>query len=251
MSKAKNVAIAVLGVVAVSGYFVVSTVFQEDDTYMPAVDMGQVDWSAVAGWPRFIEVEEVETLPDPDRIFTMIVLDDSGSMGSDLEQAKTAVLQSLDMMDAEDRVGVLALNAGLVLPMTSVGDAKATLQAQLAPLRPTGSTPLGPALSAARDFLSAEAARARSFGTYRIIVTTDGEADDADALVREVIETVNTTPIQVATIGIGIGKRHVLNAAGNTSYVAVDDVSKLREALQAAIAENSSFSAITAFEGDK
>lgn len=250
MSKAKNIAIAVLGVVAVSGYMVVSS-FQEQSLFEPEVDMGQVDWSAISVWPTFIEVAEVETVPDPDRIFTMIVLDDSGSMGSDLEQAKTAVLQSLSMMDPDDRVGVLALNAGLVLPMTSVDDARTTLQARLAPLSPTGSTPLGPALSAARDFLSAEAARARSFGTYRIIVTTDGQADDTEALVQEVIETVNTTPIQVATIGIGIGKRHVLNATGNTSYVAIDDVSKLQEALQAAIAENASFSPITAFEGNK
>ena len=106
-------------------------------------------------------------------------------------------------------------------------------------------------LSAARDLLSEEAARSRSFGTYRIIVTTDGAADDPDLLVREVIETVNKTPVQVATIGIGIGRRHVLNAEGHTSYVAVDDVGKLAQALQAAVAENASFDPITAFEGDK
>ena len=55
--------------------------------------------------------------------------------------------------------------------------------------------------------------------------------------------------LQVATIGIGIGRRHVLNAEGHTSYVAVDDVGKLAQALQAAVAENASFDPITAFEG--
>ncbi|BBU57130.1 MULTISPECIES: VWA domain-containing protein [Mameliella] len=249
MSKAKIVLLAVAGVVAASGFVFYNTV-SEPPAYAPSTDMGTVDWEALAAWPPLIEVPDVETMPDPDRIFTMIVLDDSGSMGSDLEQAKAAVLQAVRMMDPNDRVGVLALNAGLVLPFETVEDAADILPGRLSPLRSTGSTPLGPALSAARDLLSEEAARSRSFGTYRIIVTTDGAADDPDLLVREVIETVNKTPVQVATIGIGIGRRHVLNAEGHTSYVAVDDVGKLAEALQAAVAENASFDPITAFEGD-
>ncbi|KHQ50855.1 vWA domain-containing protein [Mameliella alba] len=249
MSKAKIVLLAVAGVVAASGFVFYNTV-SEPPAYAPSTDMGTVDWEALAAWPPLIEVPDVETLPDPDRIFTMIVLDDSGSMGSDLEQAKAAVLQAVRMMDPNDRVGVLALNAGLVLPFETVEDAADILPGRLSPLRSTGSTPLGPALSAARDLLSEEAARSRSFGTYRIIVTTDGAADDPDLLVREVIETVNKTPVQVATIGIGIGRRHVLNAEGHTSYVAVDDVGKLAQALQAAVAENASFDPITAFDGE-
>ncbi|MCR9273627.1 MULTISPECIES: VWA domain-containing protein [Mameliella] len=249
MSKAKIVLLAVAGVVAASGFVFYNTV-SEPPAYAPSTDMGTVDWEALAAWPPLIEVPDVETMPDPDRIFTMIVLDDSGSMGSDLEQAKAAVLQAVRMMDPNDRVGVLALNAGLVLPFETVEDAADILPGRLSPLRSTGSTPLGPALSAARDLLSEEAARSRSFGTYRIIVTTDGAADDPDLLVREVIETVNKTPVQVATIGIGIGRRHVLNAEGHTSYVAVDDVGKLAEALQAAVAENASFDPITAFDGE-
>ena len=250
MSMAKSALVAVAGVVAVSGFIFYNTL-SEPGTYTPATDMGTVDWEALAAWPPLIEVPDVEAVPDPDRIFTMIVLDDSGSMGSDLEQAKAAVLEAVRMMDPNDRVDVLALNAGLVLPFETVEDAADILPGRLSPLRSTGSTPLGPALSAARDLLSEEAARSRSFGTYRIIVTTDGAADDPDLLVREVIETVNKTPVQVATIGIGIGRRHVLNAEGHTSYVAVDDVGKLAQALQAAVAENASFDPITAFEGDK
>ena len=250
MSMAKSAMVAVAGVVAVSGFIFYNTL-SEPGTYTPATDMGTVDWEALAAWPPLIEVPDVEAVPDPDRISTMIVLDDSGSMGSDLEQAKAAVLEAVRMMDPNDRVGVLALNAGLVLPFETVEDAADILPGRLSPLRSTGSTPLGPALSAARDLLSEEAARSRSFGTYRIIVTTDGAADDPDLLVREVIETVNKTPVQVATIGIGIGRRHVLNAEGHTSYVAVDDVGKLAQALQAAVAENASFDPITAFEGDK
>lgn len=250
MGIARIVSLGVVGIAAVAGIVVFQSM-SPDSTYSAPADMGEVNWAAISVWPELIEVPDVESVPDPDRIFTMIVLDDSGSMGSDLEQAKAAVMQSVSLMDPNDRVGVLALNAGLVLPISTVEDANIELKNRLAPLRPTGSTPLGPALSAARDFLSEEAARSRSFGTYRIIVTTDGAADDPDRLIEEVKTTVNTTPIQVATIGIGIGRRHVLNAEGNTSYVAVDDVGKLGEALQAVAAENASFDPITAFDGDK
>jgi uncharacterized protein YegL len=249
MKNIKKVFLAVVGVAAVSGYFAVNTAFQEDTTYAPTVDMGKVDWAAFSAWPPLNDLAEVESLPDPDRVFTVIILDDSGSMGSDMEAAKSAVQQAVSLMSPNDRVGVLALNAGILLPVTPAADAARMLPARLAPVYPTGSTPLGEALISARDLLSDEAARARSFGTYRVIITTDGAADDPDKLVAEVTQTVNTTPIQVATIGIGIGRRHVLNAEGQTSYVAVDNVDKLGEALRAAIAENADFSPITAFGG--
>jgi hypothetical protein len=211
-------------------------------------DMGAVDWSAIAAWPPLSEGAEVESVPDPDRTVTVIVLDDSSSMSRDFEAAKRAVLQSLDMMGDGDRVALLALNAGLILPPTPAREAGAALAERLRPMAPNGSTPLGPAVAAARDLLATEAARARGFGTYRIIVTTDGVADQPELLAAEVATTVNTTPIAVATIGIGIGTDHVLNAQGHTSYVAVDDVSRLDAALQAAIAENTRFDPIQSFE---
>jgi uncharacterized protein YegL len=250
MSKVKNIAIAVVGVIAVSGYFIVNTALEDESVYAPAVDMGQVDWSAIATWPPLNDLDEVESLPDPNRTFTVIILDDSGSMGSDIDPAKQAVLQAVRMMSPNDRVGVLALNAGELLSVTAADEASDLLPSRLSPVYATGSTPLGAALAAARDLLSEEAARARAFGTYRVIITTDGAADDPDRLIKEVAQTVNTTPIQVATIGIGIGPRHVLNAAGHTSYVAVDNVDKLSEALQAAVAENPDFAPITAFGED-
>ena len=44
------------------------------------------DWTAISDWPGSV-ADEVEAQPDPNRVFTAIVLDDSGSMGGDIEPA--------------------------------------------------------------------------------------------------------------------------------------------------------------------
>ncbi|MEM9317441.1 MAG: VWA domain-containing protein [Pseudomonadota bacterium] len=205
------------------------------------------DWAAITAWPGQ-EAEEVEAQPDPNRTFTAIVLDDSGSMGGDIEPAKAAVLQALSSMSEGDRVAVIALNDGVILPFMSVGDAKSALPAPLARVTSDGSTPLTASIQTARRALAAEAARVGGFGTFRILVTTDGQADDGAALRGEIEDLARVTPIQVATIGVGIDDRHVLSRPDLAAFVTVSDISGLGAALQSAIAEEQNFSAITSFE---
>ena len=82
-------------------------------------DPVQPDWTAIAAWPT-AETTKVEAQPDPNRRITAIVLDDSGSMSADMDAAKQAIIDTLDAMQGTDRVAVIALNAGVVLPFTSV-----------------------------------------------------------------------------------------------------------------------------------
>ena len=204
------------------------------------------NWSSIAAWPN-VETPTVEATPDPNRRITAIVLDDSGSMGADIVPAKAAVLEALNAMADHDRVAVVALNHGIVLPFTQVGDAKAALPDALAEIKSDGSTPLTQAVTIARSLLEDEAAAARSFGTYRMIVTTDGQADDGKALEAVVADMAAATPIQLATIGIDIRGRHVLRREDLGSFVDVSNIAALRGALEAAVAENSDFAAITEF----
>ncbi|EBA09391.1 VWA domain-containing protein [Sagittula stellata] len=204
------------------------------------------DWAAIAAWPS-LEADLVDALPDPNRRITAIVLDDSGSMGSDMEAAKQAVVDALSAMQDTDRVAVVALNAGVVLPFASVADARRTLPAALAPIRDTGSTPLTRAILDTQAMLEAEASSVRGFGTFRMIVTTDGAADDGEALQRAIEDLAAKTPIQLTTIGIGIRGNHVLRRADLGSFVDVANVAALEGALQAAVAENDNFAAITEF----
>ena len=204
------------------------------------------DWTAIAAWPS-LEAELVDALPDPNRRITAIVLDDSGSMEADMDAAKQAVIDALKAMQDTDRVAVVALNAGVVLPFTFVGDARRTLPAALAPIRDSGSTPLTRAIVDTQALLEAEASTVRGFGTFRMIVTTDGAADDGEALQRAIEDLAARTPIQLTTIGIGIRGNHVLRRADLGSFVDVANVAALEGALQAAVAENDNFAAITEF----
>ncbi|MDJ1006408.1 MAG: vWA domain-containing protein [Paracoccaceae bacterium] len=206
------------------------------------------DWAAIASWPSF-EASTVEATPDPGRTFTVIVLDDSGSMGSDIEPAKTAVVAALDAMEPADRVAVIGLNTGEILPFLDVREARGVLAGRLAPVVSDGGTPLTAAVRASRVALEAQASVAGGFGTYRILITTDGAADAEDALEAEIEDLARTTPIQVATIGVGIRGDHILRRPDLATFVEIDNVGELATALRDAIAEEQTFSAITTFEG--
>jgi len=204
------------------------------------------NWAAIASWPN-LDAPTVDAQPDPNRRITALILDDSGSMGSDIRAAKAAMIEALAAMDKEDRVAVIALNNGVVLPFTTVGDARTILSAAIRPITSDGKTPLTPAVKLARGLLEKEAAYAQSFGTYRIIVTTDGQANRGNALVAAIEAIAKETPIQVTTIGIGIGRQHVLSSSDLGSFVDIADVSALGTALQKAVAENTNFAAISEF----
>lgn len=207
------------------------------------------DWAAIAAWPGS-QADSIEAQPDPNRIYTAIVLDDSGSMGGDIGAAKSAVLAAVEAMDPSDQVAVIALNDGLILPFMPVAQARSALPEPLSRVTSDGSTPLTRALQTARAGLADEAARVGSFGTYRILVTTDGAADDGDLLRAEIEDIARRTPIQIATIGVGIGSGHVLSRPDLAAFVSVDDITGLAQALRTAIAEEQNFSAITTFGSD-
>ncbi len=241
----KYILFAVVGMIGFS-------IYQEarDTGVIPPLNREPVtpNWAAIASWPT-IQVDFVEAQPDPNRRVTAIVLDDSGSMGTDMPPAKQAVVDALGAMADSDRVAVLGLNSGTILPFMAVEDARATLQERLRPVKSDGGTPLTGAIQSAKAMLEQEAAMARGFGTFRMIVTTDGQADNGELLERVIEQLAEATPIQLTTIGLGIGGGHVLRRDDLGSFVDVANVEALKDALEAAVAENTDFTAITNFDG--
>ena len=239
----------IIGAVAWNQISQVSTEPQYDP-----IDLSQAapDWPAISAWPPTREGETAtitaDANPDPWQLNMLIILDDSGSMGGQMEDAKTAVIEAVRQLDPDSRVGVLALNAGAILPVMSAADAARELPGRLHPLSADGGTPLGARLLEAAAVLTMEARRRRGFGIYRILVTTDGVASDGDAMNRNVAGILSQTPIELATIGLGIGEGHALNVPGFTSYVSVESVADLANALNAAAAEQTTFQPITKFE---
>ena len=233
--------LAVLGAIAVAVFQDLNSRGQQAS--QPAI---QPNWAAISTWPNR-QVDVVEAQPNPNRRVTAIVLDDSGSMGGDIVAAKAAVVGALNAMDDGDRIAILGLNSGTILPFTNVSDSKSHLSALLEPIKSEGSTPLTSSIMTAQDMLAEEAAAARGFGTFRVIVTTDGQADNDGALGVAIGNLAQSTPIQLTTIGIGIRGDHVLRREDIGSFVDVDNVGALQDALQAAVAENTDFNAITDF----
>lgn len=249
----------IAGIVGIVAYSVWQDQFNQVPPPVPStppIDQTSLvpNWSAIASWPLVKKgtetIVETEASPDPSLVTTVIVLDDSGSMGDNMGAAKQAVIDAIGQMPTESRIAVLALNGGEVLPVMAVSDATRELPGRLSPIIPTGSTPLGKRLGDALSMLSSEATRRRGFGTYRILVTTDGAASDHERLNRAVTRILSTTPIELATIGLGIGEGHALNMPGFTDYVSVTSVEQLAEALRAAAAEQTTFDPITSF-GDQ
>lgn len=184
-----------------------------DDSFAKSIVL---DKEAMDTWLNAIDISQVDMItPDTKRTTTVIILDDSGSMGNDgITAAKNAIVSTVADMPDGDRVAVIALNDGVVLPITPGADAKRSIADVMAPISANGGTPLGGSLAMAKQMITLDAARQRGFGTFRIMITTDGAASDAKVLKSVTRDLLGKTPIQLATAGIGIGEGHPLNLPG-------------------------------------
>lgn len=235
---------------AVAGILFWITVFDEPEsgaTVEIAPEALAPDWSAFADWPG-LDADTAASEPDPNRATAILVFDDSGSMENVLEGAKVATLDFAGRLPRGTYLGALGLNSGILVDPMPVEDAVDLLSARLAGVVADGGTPLGAAIRAAHEMLRAEAAGQRGFGTYQILVTTDGQADDDRRLLAAVSEVLTTSPVRISTIGLGIGEGHPLNLGAETDYVAIENVAELSGALEAVSAEQQTFDPITAFE---
>jgi len=177
--------------------------------------------------------------------YVVIVLDDSGSMReimkrdrrSRIEAAKSSLAQVINQIQPETNLGILLLNGARAnnhwyIPVGPV-DPQQALQ-QIKALKANGGTPLGEALRIASD----ELLRLRSkkiYGTYRLIVVTDGEASD-QLLLDQYLPDVLSRGIIIDAIGVDMRGDHSL-ATKVHSYRRADDQASLANAIQEIMAE--------------
>ena len=186
------------------------------------------------------------------RDVVVIVLDGSGSMGESLgtggqrkqkmmaasEALKTVLLQIPD----STHVGLLAFGQGAVghwvYEIGPRDDARMT--AAIDSVRPRGGTPLGLHMKLAADRLMKERAKQFGYGSYRMLVVTDGEANDAN-LVEKYTPESRGRGVTVDVIGVAMVKAHTL-ANKVHSYRGADDPAALTQALSEVFAEVSASS---------
>ena len=170
----------------------------------------------------------------------VIVLDGSGSMarplpGADTDKmtaAKAALKQVLASVPQETHIGLLVFSAkGVsdewIYPLGPRDDTK-LMQAIDRPM-PGGGTPLGAYLKKGADRLLEERAKQFGYGTFRLLVVTDGEAQDQQAVERFTPEII-ARGIKVDVIGVAMNQRHTL-ATKVHSYRSANDPASLKRAI--------------------
>lgn len=176
----------------------------------------------------------------------VIILDDSGSMNEGLpgrgmrkmEGAKLALTKVIEQIPDGTNVGILLLNGARqsnhwLVPLGPLDRPRAT--ASVSRISANGGTPLGEAMRVAADELLQ--ARAKSiYGTYRLIVVTDGEATDK-MLLDQYLPDILARGLVVDAIGVNMKSNHSL-ATRVHSYRRADDEAALRNAIVEILAEN-------------
>lgn len=184
-------------------------------------------------------------LPASAQQAVVVVLDDSGSMGESMpggpqkmKAAKQALLAVLDDLPDDAEVGVYALNSrgregSWIVPFGPADPAQ--YRPQIEAIRDGGGTPLGAALKEAAERLM-EKRRQQVYGTYRLLVVTDGEATDQYQLDRY-LPDLRGRGLLLDVIGVAMDGEHSLASAANT-YRRADDPASLQQALAEVFAES-------------
>ena len=191
----------------------------------------------------------------------VIVLDASGSMqkpmiGSPtqpkIDAAKAAIGKVLERVPPSTQVGLLVFSGknkrqDWVHPLGPRDDSR--MIADLYALRPKGGTPLGRYMKFASDRLLEQRAQQNGYGTYRLLIVTDGQADkDDQPLVDQYLPDILARGLVVDVIGVSMEEEHVL-ATRVHSYRSADDPTSLEQALTEVFAEVSDQGATgTSFE---
>lgn len=179
----------------------------------------------------------------------VVVLDDSGSMDDPMrtaqgqrvrriEAAKTALVKVLSNLPENTQVGILALNSkqagsNWIVPFGQVTDSSQLIR-NVTSVQAQGGTPLGAFLKQASDQLL-DARQKSVYGTYRLLVVTDGEANDRK-LVDAYLPDILSRGLIVDVIGVDMKSDHSLATRVHT-YKRADDDQALTEAITQVFAE--------------
>ena len=154
-----------------------------------------------------------------------------------MEAAKSAIAAVLKQFKRDTKLGVLLLNGSLskehwVIPLEPLSVETSTRSVKA--LRADGGTPLGDRIREGADALL-KMREKQIFGNYRLLIVTDGEANDA-RLLAAYLPDVLSRGIIVDAIGVDMKQDHSL-ATQVHSYRRADDQAALQKAVQEVFAE--------------
>lgn len=176
----------------------------------------------------------------------VIVFDGSGSMNARMgsggagitriDAAKQALKQMLDVFPPDAHLGLLVFNRANQNWVYELGprNDKALISA-IDSITVGGLTPLGQYMKLGADRLLEAREAQYGYGTYRLLVVTDGEATDPRLLERYTPEIL-ARGIIIDVIGVAMRSEHTLAGMAH-SYRSADDPESLTRTLQEVFAE--------------
>lgn len=205
-------------------------------------------------WPFGFEKEivgEVQPESVADKMTTrnfVIIFDDSGSMADPdadghrkIDTAKKAVVEWSKSVPTGANVGLVSFHNGVwpLQPLTPAS--KEQLISTVLNINQGGNTPLSGAFQKSFFMLTKQGLQQLGYGEYTMVVITDGAASSPDHLNKWVHFVLGSSPIQIYTIGFGIGTDHTLNQPGLIQYKPAENLAELQKGLKEVLAEAATF----------
>lgn len=171
----------------------------------------------------------------------VVVLDNSGSMKTPfgnvtrMDAAKTTLHGELNKIKADSKVGIVVLNPSPSWKVALAPIDHNKLHPIIDSIVPDGGTPLGGAMKLGADALLQLRSKEK-YGTYRLLVITDGDATDNNLVVQYTPDIVSRG-ISVDVIGLNL-KNHTLSK-NVRSFKSADDQESLNKSVAGILAETS------------
>lgn len=172
--------------------------------------------------------------------YVVVLLDTSGSMSTRMRNVRLSRMQAAQeslatvagQLPASTNVGLLTFS-GWVYELQPIDRDKFILAVNSTSAG--GGTPLGQFMKDGADVLLKSREKNRGIGTYRLLVVTDGEADNTK-LMNNYAADIVSRGIILDTIGLDMRSDHTLKALSK-KYMKADDPESLKNAVQTALAE--------------
>ena len=147
---------------------------------------------------------------DNNNVDVMLVIDRSGSMqiANNIASARNAAKQFVDLMNNDDKIGVVSFNQTATLNYslttvisgtTTISDTKTQAKNSIDPLKARGSTSIGGGLLLAQNELIS---KGMTLDPWAIVLLTDGVENTAP-FVSTVLPGIQSTKTAIHTIGLG------------------------------------------------
>ena len=209
-------------------------------------------------WPSANNGDKTDFDADMLRDNVMVVLDMSGSMGGgdcsgdfyDKSSAAKATLSEwLKTVPGDSNLGLVAFVSGntKVYVDLAAGNRDLFMQ-QVKKFTPDGGTPLYDAVTLAHDELEEQALTQNGFGTYKMVVITDGEhsvGQNPNSAVNKILDNAQN-PVEIHTIGFCI-EDSALNQPGRTEYQSAKNPEQLKQGLDSVLSEATTFNGPESF----